>query len=148
MASFLLIIIYETRIPACHALINNTAFIPIVFSHRDTGCIPVIGETGKNAADAFVEPAASSLMFALQMLVLTGVTLYITMTGYTISTGAVESPFWTFVKPCAKIIIIAFFALMADGYETYSSGYVSSFICNKLHYMCILLQDRKIYRFL
>lgn len=77
-----------------------------------------IGETVKNATDAFVEPAASSLMFALQMLVLTGVTLYITMTGYAISTGAVESPFWTFVKQCAKIIIIAFFALTADGYIT------------------------------
>jgi len=62
-------------------------------------------------------------MFALQMVVLTGVTLYITMTGYAISTGAVESPFWTFVKQCLKIIkqclkiiIIAFFALTADGY--------------------------------
>jgi type IV secretion system protein VirB6 len=50
------------------------------------------------------------------MLVLTGVTLYITMTGYAISTGAIESPFWTFVKQCVKIIIIAFFALTADGY--------------------------------
>ena len=75
-----------------------------------------IGETVKNATDAFVEPAASSLMFALQMMVLTGVTLYITMTGYAIATGAVESPFWTFVKQCMKIIIIAFFALTADGY--------------------------------
>lgn len=75
-----------------------------------------IGETVTNATDAFVTPAASSLMFALQMLVLTGVTLYITMTGYAISTGAVESPFWTFIKQCVKIIIIAFFALTVDGY--------------------------------
>lgn len=75
-----------------------------------------IGETVANATGAFVQPAASSLMFALQMLVLTGVTLYITMTGYAISTGAVESPFWTFVKQCVKIIIIAFFALTVDGY--------------------------------
>lgn len=75
-----------------------------------------IGETVTNATNAFVVPAASSLMFALQMLVLTGVTLYITMTGYAISTGAVESAFWTFVKQCLKIVIIAFFALTADGY--------------------------------
>lgn len=75
-----------------------------------------IGESVKNATDVFVEPAASNLMFALQMLVLTGVTLYITMMGYAISTGAVESPFWTFVKQCVKIIIIAFFALTAEGY--------------------------------
>ena len=84
-----------------------------------------IGETVKNATDAFVEPAASSLMFSLQMLVLTGVTLYITMTGYAISTGAVESPFWTFVKQCMKIILIAFFALTADGYITGVMGAIN-----------------------
>ena len=75
-----------------------------------------IDESVRRATDAFVTPAASNLMFALQMLVLTGVTLYITMTGYAISTGAVESPFWTFLKQCFKIIVIAFFALTADGY--------------------------------
>lgn len=84
-----------------------------------------IGETVKNATDAFVEPAASNLMFSLQMLVLTGVTLYITMTGYAISTGAVESPFWTFVKQCMKIILIAFFALTADGYITGVMGAIN-----------------------
>ena len=36
-----------------------------------------IGETVKNATDVFVEPAASSLMFALQMVVLTGVLCWI-----------------------------------------------------------------------
>lgn len=75
-----------------------------------------IGESVSNATDAFVEPAATNLMFALQMLALTGVTLYITLTGYAISTGAVESPFWTFIKQCVKIIIIAAFALSVDGY--------------------------------
>jgi type IV secretion system protein VirB6 len=52
-----------------------------------------IGETVKNASDAFVEPAASNLIFALQMVVLTGVTLYITITGYAISTGEVYDYF-------------------------------------------------------
>ena len=75
-----------------------------------------IGETVQNATNAFVAPAASRLMFALQMVALTGVTLYITLTGYAISTGAVEAPFQTFLKQCAKIIIIAAFALTADGY--------------------------------
>ena len=75
-----------------------------------------IGETVTKATEAFVQPAVSTLMFELQMLTLTGVTLYITLTGYAISTGAVESPFWTFLKQCMKIIIIAFFALTADGY--------------------------------
>lgn len=75
-----------------------------------------IGETVQNATTAFVSPAASKLMFGLQMLALTGVTLYITLTGYAISTGAVEAPFFTFLKQCLKIIIIAAFALTADGY--------------------------------
>lgn len=75
-----------------------------------------IGETVKNATDVFVTPAATNLMFGMQMIALTGVTLYITLTGYAIATGAVESPFWTFVKQCIKIIIIAVFALTVDGY--------------------------------
>lgn len=76
-----------------------------------------IGETVSNATDAFVGPAAANLIFGLQMLAVTGVTLYIVLTGYAISTGAIESPFWTFVKQCLKIVIIAAFALSADGYS-------------------------------
>jgi type IV secretion system protein VirB6 len=75
-----------------------------------------IGGSIENATNTFVTPTANNLMLALQLVVLTGVTLYITLTGYAIATGAVESPFWTFVKQCIKIIIIAFFALTADGY--------------------------------
>ncbi len=82
----------------------------------DPNVFQFIGETVKNATDAFVQPAATNLMFALQMLALTGVTLYITLTGYAISTGAVETPFWTFAKQCLKIIIIAAFALTVDLY--------------------------------
>jgi type IV secretion system protein VirB6 len=75
-----------------------------------------IGDTVKNATDVFVTPAATNLMVALQLIALTGVTLYITLTGYAIATGAVESSFWTFVKQCIKISIIAVFALTVDGY--------------------------------
>lgn len=75
-----------------------------------------IGDTVTNATNAFVQPAASSLMLALQLLAVTCVTLYITLTGYAISTGAVETPFWTFVKQCLKIIVIVYFGMTADGY--------------------------------
>lgn len=78
-----------------------------------------IGASVLNATNAFVQPAAARLIEAIQLLILTGVTLYIVLTGYAISTGAIESPFWTFVKLCMKIIIIAFFALTADGYFNY-----------------------------
>lgn len=76
-----------------------------------------IGDTVTNATNAFVTPAAAKLMTALQLTALAGVTLYITMTGYAISTGAIEAPFQTFLKQCLKIIIIAAFALSADGYQ-------------------------------
>ena len=52
-----------------------------------------LGETVTNATGAFVEPAASNLMYGLQMLALTGVTLYMVLMGYAIGTGSVEAPF-------------------------------------------------------
>lgn len=76
-----------------------------------------IGETVTNATSAFVEPTASNLMYGLQMLALTGATLYMVMMGYAISTGAVEAPIPSFMKQCVKIIIVAAFALSADGYN-------------------------------
>lgn len=81
-----------------------------------------IGETVTNATNAFMVPAANDLMFKLQMVVLAGVTLYITLTGYAIATGSVESPFWTFLKQCAKVFVIAYFALSADGYHAQVVG--------------------------
>jgi type IV secretion system protein VirB6 len=75
-----------------------------------------VGETVTNATEAFIAPAAERLMSGLQLLILTGVTLYITLTGYAVATGAVQSPFWTFAKQCMKIVLIAFFALSVDGY--------------------------------
>ncbi len=90
----------------------------------DSMVFQFIGETVTNATNAFVIPAATNLMFALQMIALTGVTLYIVLTGYAISTGAVEAPFWTFAKQCVKIIIISGFALTVDGY---ANGVMASF---------------------
>jgi len=78
-----------------------------------------IGGTVTNATAAFVEPAATSLMFGLQMLAVTGVTLYMVMMGYAISTGSVEAPFPAFLKQCVKVIIVAAFALSADGYNNH-----------------------------
>ena len=78
-----------------------------------------VGETVENATNAFVGPAAARLMIALQMIALTGVTLYITLTGYATLSGSVQSPFWTWLKQCIKIGVIAAFALGADNYATY-----------------------------
>jgi len=80
------------------------------------GIFQFIGQTITNATNVFVQPTVSNLMLELKMTALAGVTLYIVITGYAISTGSIESPFWTFAKQCLKIIIITFFALTADGY--------------------------------
>lgn len=77
-----------------------------------------IGGSVDAMLNTFVTQTASNVIFGFQMLVLTGVTLYITLTGYAISTGAVESPFWTFFKQCLKIGIIAAFVMTADGYTS------------------------------
>ncbi|WP_319103242.1 type IV secretion system protein [Pseudomonas aeruginosa] len=76
-----------------------------------------IGDTVTNATNAFVNPAATNLMFKLQMSALVGVTLYITLTGYAVATSSVEAPFWTVIKQWLKIAVIAAFALSADGYQ-------------------------------
>ena len=75
-----------------------------------------IGETVKNATDAFITPAAGNLITALSVLAAGGLSLYFTLTGYAIMTGAVESPFWTFVKQSVKSLIIVAFALSASAY--------------------------------
>ena len=77
-----------------------------------------IGGSVDAMLNTFDTQTASNVIFGFQMLVLTGVTLYITLTGYAISTGAVESPFWTFFKQCLKIGIIAAFVMTADGYTS------------------------------
>lgn len=77
-----------------------------------------IGGSVDAMLNTFVTQTASNVILGFQMLVLTGVTLYITLTGYAISTGAVDSPFWTFFKQCLKIGIIAAFVMTADGYTS------------------------------
>lgn len=56
---------------------------------------------------------ALELLCAFKLIALTGMTLYITLTGYAISTGAVEIPFWSFAIGCMKAIVFMFFCLEA-----------------------------------
>ncbi|MBP7524338.1 MAG: type IV secretion system protein, partial [Propionivibrio sp.] len=59
--------------------------------------------------NTFVTETAANIILGFQLVILTSVTLYITMTGYAISSGAVEQPFPTFMKQCIKILVIAAF---------------------------------------
>lgn len=81
-----------------------------------------VGQTVQNATDAFVTPAASQLIFALKLTALAGMGLYFTLMGYSIATGAVQESFYTFLKSCIKVIIIAAFALNVDTYTTWVMG--------------------------
>lgn len=54
----------------------------------------------------------TQFVLALQFIVLAGVTLYITMTGYAISTGAIETPFDVFLIQNVKIIVLCALMLL------------------------------------
>lgn len=81
-----------------------------------------IGQTVQNATDAFVSPAAAQLIYVLKLTALAGMGLYFTLMGYMIATGAVQESFYTFLKTCIKVIIIAAFALNVDTYTTWVVG--------------------------
>ena len=77
-----------------------------------------IGGSVDAMLNTFVTETASNVILGFQLVVLTSVTLYITMTGYAISSGAVEQPFPTFMKQCIKIAVIAAFCMSADSYTS------------------------------
>ena len=78
-----------------------------------------IGGTVTNAIDAFVTPAASNLMFQLQMVAITGVTLHFVLLGYQIIAGALQDTIVSVMKHSMKVIFVAAFALSAEGYQTH-----------------------------
>jgi len=66
----------------------------------DLGLFEAIGLSVQNTINDSIAPIISSFIYAVQMIAITGVTLYIVITGYAIMTGAVESPVKTFIKQC------------------------------------------------
>ncbi len=61
-------------------------------------------------------PAAGDLIIALAAIATAGLSLYFTLTGYAIITGAVETPFWTFVKQSVKSLVIVTFGYLITGF--------------------------------
>lgn len=76
-----------------------------------------IGESIEGASNAFVLPASASLIETLHTTCIAGVGLYIALMGYLIISGTVEESFYTLLKQCTKIIVIASFALNVDSYS-------------------------------
>jgi type IV secretion system protein VirB6 len=75
-----------------------------------------LGKEFAGAFEAFLAPTVSSLVEALQLTALVGCTLYILVMGLTIVFGAESAPFYTFLRTSLKIVIVAAFALSAEGY--------------------------------
>ncbi len=78
-----------------------------------------LGETIDSTITAYVDPGAASLISMLRITAVTGVGLYFTCMGYMIMTGAIQESFYTFLKQCTKVMIIAALALNADIYSTW-----------------------------
>lgn len=68
--------------------------------------------------DTFVSQTASNAIYGFQMLVLTCVSLYFVLMGYSIAIGAIEAPGRAFFKQCVKIIIIAAFCVTPEWYAS------------------------------
>lgn len=81
-----------------------------------------VGETVENAINAFVSPAATSVMNVVGGSVLIGVTLYLAITGALIIAGYLSNPFWDVVKQCVKIAFIGAIALSAGNYMDWVVG--------------------------
>jgi type IV secretion system protein VirB6 len=75
-----------------------------------------LGKAFAGAFEVFLAPTVSSLVEALQLTALVGCTLYILVMGLTIVFGAESAPFYTFLRTSLKIVIVAAFALSAEGY--------------------------------
>lgn len=81
-----------------------------------------IGEAVLSATDAFVTPTAGHLMESLKVVAASGLTLYLVITGYAVISGAVQSPFWNFMKLFMKVALVSFMALTVDGYTNVVMG--------------------------
>jgi type IV secretion system protein VirB6 len=75
-----------------------------------------IGDELQKVGDAFLGNAVPSIVAAITPVAIAGVALYFAVMGYMVISGAVQEPFWNFLKQGAKILIVAACALHADTY--------------------------------
>ena len=85
-----------------------------------------IGAFLDTALNAFVSQTAGNVITMFTLFALGGTTLYLTVMGYMIGWGYIEAPMSTFLKTCAKLILIAAFALNADMYMEWIVGGIRS----------------------
>lgn len=83
-----------------------------------------IGKTIESTLDVFVTTTSSNMITGIAPLTLAAVTLYLTIYGYLVMFGHIQEPASDLFKKCAKIILIAVFALAVGAYQ---SNIVQSF---------------------
>lgn len=82
------------------------------------------GTSIDGALDSFVSATSSNMIAGIGGMVLAGVTLYLTIYGYTVMFGQIQEPFFEFLKKAGKIILIVTLAL---GTGSYQNNIVESF---------------------
>jgi len=78
-----------------------------------------VGVTVENATTAFLMPAIGNLVGAIQILAVTGVSIYLLLMGYAIITGSVRHPLAEFIKIGVKLLIIVFLGLTVGSYNSH-----------------------------
>jgi len=82
-----------------------------------------IGESVTNATDAFVTPAAASLIASMQAVAVIGVAIYILINGLQIALGMVQTPLLTFFSNTMKYVVVMSIALSASTYGSFVQGF-------------------------
>jgi type IV secretion system protein VirB6 len=78
-----------------------------------------IGDEMERVTEPFLHNAVPSVIAAITPVAIAGVALYFAVMGYMVLSGAVQEPFWNFLKQGVKILLVAACALHADTYLNY-----------------------------
>lgn len=84
-----------------------------------SGVFATFGEGIRSSLTNFAEAASGQIASEIAIVVYTGVLLYFLIRAYLLMTGRVEGAIPDLVTQCAKIVLIAFFALNAGNFATF-----------------------------
>lgn len=84
-----------------------------------SGVFATFGEGIRSSLTNFAEAASGQIASEIAIVVYTGVLIYFLIRAYLLMTGRVEGAIPDLVTQCAKIVLIAFFALNAGNFATF-----------------------------
>lgn len=85
-----------------------------------------VGNVLDSAIGPFIDKTVPNVIAAITPIAITGVALYFAVMGYMVLSGAVQEPFWNFVKQGVKIVIVTACALNTANYKDYVVGSMQS----------------------